>query len=142
MSKNSSPGDYGSAEELAAPARMSKIHAVPDLVRKEGLALVISLAAVVIVSALWGAPLEGPASSNAIPAEGVKAPWIFVGIQETLRWMSPLVAGVILPVAGISILAMTPFIPSDGRRKRKSIAVVFFCLVLGWTILTICGWAR
>ena len=62
-----------------------KTRSAPDLVRKEGLAVLISFAALCLLAGLIDAPLDGPADTGGIPSDDVKAPWIFVGIQFMLR---------------------------------------------------------
>lgn len=114
----------------------SRIKCVPDLVRKEGLALVLCLAAVCLLGALVDAPLERPADPGGIPADNVKAPWVFVGIQYLLRFFPPCIAGVVLPITMLLLVASIPFVPI-GRKARW---VLFFSLLGAAMILTVWGY--
>jgi len=115
------------------------ITSAPDLVRKEVLAALGTLAAVCLVSAWFDAPIEGPADPHGIPAEHVKAPWIFVGIQQMLRWWPPWSAGVLVPGAALFVLALIPFVPQRGS-ARSLIAAIFFALVFVACALTLWGY--
>jgi len=113
-----------------------RIKTVPYLVRKEGIALVISLAAVCLLGVLMDAPLERPADPDGIPAEHVKAPWIFVGIQLVLRYLSPLVAGIVVPLIAFCIVAFIPFSPGGAKTRWA----LFFGVVVAALILTVAGY--
>lgn len=115
------------------------VRSTPDLVRKEALAALGALAAVCLVSALFDAPVEGPADPQGMPPEHVKAPWIFVGIQQMLRWWSPWLAGVVVPVAAVVVLAVIPFAARSGI-TRTIVAVAFFLVVVLACALTLWGY--
>ncbi|MBI5249935.1 MAG: hypothetical protein HY912_10620, partial [Desulfomonile tiedjei] len=72
-----------------------------------------------------------------IPAADVKAPWIFVGIQQTLRYLPPFWAGVILPFAAIIVIAFIPYLQNN---RRKTASLVFFSIVIASVILTLWGY--
>jgi hypothetical protein len=120
-------------------ATANKIKSVPDLLRKEALAAVVVLILVLLMSAAWDAPLEGPVDPGGLPAEHVKAPWIFVGIQQMLRYLPAVVAGVLLPVVALVALGLVPSMTAFGRRIT---GVVFFGIVLAFLTLTIWGYVR
>jgi hypothetical protein len=109
---------------------------MPDLVRKEALAALVALAAVSILAAGFDPPLEGPADATGLPSQGVKAPWIFVGIQQLLRYLPAIIAGVILPLAVLCGVAIIPFI----RRKPLIIKTVFFTICATTVALTLWGY--
>lgn len=113
-----------------------RIRSVPDLLRKEGLASLIALAAVGLLSALVDAPLEGPADPSGLAAEHVKAPWIFVGIQQMLRYFPPILAGIVLPLGVLIALALAPY----AYGKRTLTRVVFFGVSAAVIILTVWGY--
>lgn len=115
----------------------TKIKSLPNLLRKEALAALLVLVFFAIVSAIADAPLSGPADPAGTPAGDVKAPWIFVGIQQTLRYFSPLFAGVLLPMAAFVIVALIPYI-SDKTPKFTS--VIFFTVVVASVALAIWGY--
>jgi hypothetical protein len=115
----------------------NKIRSVPDLLRKEALAATVGLVLVFLVSVVLDAPIEGPVDPGGIPAEHVKAPWIFVGIQQMLRYLPAVLAGVLLPVAALIALGLIPWIPTLGRKAK---GVVFFGIVLAFLVLTVWGY--
>ncbi|MCA1960522.1 MAG: hypothetical protein LDL33_06980 [Desulfomonile sp.] len=115
------------------------IRSTPDLVRKEALAALVTLAVVCLVSALWDAPIEAPADPQGIPAAHVKAPWIFVGIQQMLRWCPPWLAGVAAPLAALVVLAVIPLLPRSGKMSAL-VTCVFFLLTALACLLTVWGY--
>lgn len=116
-----------------------KIRSVPDLLRKEALAAVLVLVLVLLMSSVFDAPIEGPADPAGIPEEHVKAPWIFVGIQQMLRYLPPFSAGVLLPVAALVLLGLIPVL---NRHARRTTTAVFLGIVTGFLVLTIWGYFR
>ena len=114
-----------------------RIGSYPDLLRKEFVATLVSLAALCILAALIDAPVGGPADPAGLPAEHVKAPWIFVGIQQMLRYFPAIVAGVIFPVAALLIIALVPF---SSSARRRLCAAVFMFLTVTALVLTIWGY--
>jgi quinol-cytochrome oxidoreductase complex cytochrome b subunit len=113
-----------------------RIRSVPDLVRKEGLAALIALAAVGLLSVLADAPIEGPADPSGLATEHVKAPWIFVGIQQMLRYLPPILAGIAIPAGALLALALVPY----AYRKRILTRVLFWGIVAAVVILTVWGY--
>lgn len=119
-----------------ASGQTRRIRSVPDLLRKEGLAALVALAAVGLLSALVDAPLEGPADPSGLAAEHVKAPWIFVGIQQMLRYFPPVLAGIVLPLGVLLVLALVPY----AYGKRTLTRVVFFGVSAALILLTVWGY--
>lgn len=113
-----------------------KIRAIPDLVRKEALAALIAFAVVCLLSAVFDAPIHGPADPDGLPAAGVKAPWIFVGIQQIMKFLPPLSAGVLIPIAAGLLIAIVPFLP----RTRAIRFSIFFGVVSAGLVMTIWGY--
>ncbi|MBM3301143.1 MAG: hypothetical protein FJY85_14450 [Deltaproteobacteria bacterium] len=109
---------------------------VPTLVRKEILAAVTAICAVFLLSAVLNAPLAGPADPAGIPLEHVKAPWIFVGIQQMLRFLPPFTAGVLLPFLALLVTASLPFVPLGRALVRGAL----FGIALACLILTVWGY--
>jgi hypothetical protein len=120
-------------------ANRVRIPSVPNLVSKEALAALAAGALVCVLSAILDAPLEGPADAGGIPAHSVKAPWIFLGIQQLLRFLPTGLAGIILPLTALAGLAVIPLVPSG---KRRFAAVLFFGIVLVSSVLTLWGQIR
>ncbi len=92
-------------------------------------------ASLMLVSALLDAPLEGPADPNGIPSENVKAPWIFVSVQQTLKWMPAELAGVILPLLAVILLMFIPYFKFHATIKY----MLFFGVTVSAIVLTILG---
>ena len=91
-----------------------KVMFIPHLlVREVSLALVIT-AVVVVLGALSGAPLGDPANAGMSP-NPAKAPWYFLGFQELLVHVHPVVAVVIVPALGVLALLALPYLTDDGE---------------------------
>lgn len=100
------------------------------------MAALIALTAVCLISAFSDAPLGAPADPAGIPAGDVKAPWIFIGIQQMLRFLPPFSAGVVLPLTGLALLGLLPFIP---RNRRMLTFATFFGITIISVMLTVWG---
>ena len=111
------------------------------LLAKEGLALLIGLAAIVAGAALY--PLE--------PVGGVAdaqthAPWIFVGLQQILRLADPLWGGLLLPCAALCWLAALPWLAKDQglptpRMRRPAWAEwIAWAMLAALVVLTVWGY--
>lgn len=123
------------------PRSVKRVDSVPHLVRKETLAALVSLVVLFVLSAVSDAPLVGPADPAGVPAEGVKAPWIFVGIQQLLRYFSPLLAGIVIPLLGLALIAALPYAPAFAARRRLVMNIVFYGLLCAALALTVWGYA-
>ena len=94
---------------------------------------------VFIFSILRNAPLEDIANPN-VTTNPAKAPWYFVGLQELLEHMHPLVAGVVIPSVLVLFLLVIPYIDNDRagagrwftslRGKRIAILSALYALVV------------
>ncbi len=104
--------------------------------RKEGLAALIALAAVGLLSVLADAPIEGPADPSGLAAEHVKAPWIFVGIQQMLRYLPPILAGIAIPAGVLLALALIPY----AYGNRVFTRIVFWGIAGAVVVLTVWGY--
>jgi len=110
---------------------------VPDLLRKEVLAAALSLCAILLLSGALDAPLQAPADPTGMPPEHVKAPWIFVGIQQMLRYLPAVIAGVLLPLAAVAITAILPNLTT---RKPRASVLLFFAVWLLLGLATLWGY--
>jgi uncharacterized membrane protein len=81
------------------------------LIREVSLALVIT-AVDVVLGAAFGAPLGAPANPGMSP-NPAKAPWYFLGFQELLVHFHPVVAIVVLPLAGLAAMLLLPYFTTD-----------------------------
>ncbi|MBM4328212.1 MAG: hypothetical protein FJ118_13740 [Deltaproteobacteria bacterium] len=120
--------------------QLSRVKATPDLVRKEALAAMIALALLSLVSALADAPVQGPADPSGIATEDVKAPWIFLGVQQMLRFFPPLLAGVALPLVGFFLIMFVPYIPARSSFQRSLLRVLVFGVLLVTIVVTLWGY--
>jgi menaquinol-cytochrome c reductase cytochrome b/c subunit len=90
--------------------------------------------AIFLFSLVKQAPLDTIANPL-VTVDPAKAPWYFMGLQELLEHMHPLVAGVILPTVLVAFLVVLPYIDraragagvwfTSGRGKR----------IVAWTAL-------
>ena len=125
---------------MAKDGPIEKIRSVPDLVRKEGLAVLVSLCAVCLPAAMWDAPLESPADPAGMPPEQVKAPWIFVGIQFMLYGLPSVIAGIIIPFAALVAITGIPLIGDETRGRTAVVNILFFGLLASALALTLLGY--
>ena len=101
--------------------------------------------AVLFLMAVWLPPaLEAMADLSTVGAAETKAPWFFLAIQELLRYVPPLWAGWIIPLAGLVFLAVIPFIDRRGpgrgewfAKERWQVQVAFVGLMVVIIILTL-----
>jgi quinol-cytochrome oxidoreductase complex cytochrome b subunit len=95
-------------------AEPEKVMFLPHLLMKEvSLALLIT-AAVTVLAAVFGAPLGDPANPGMSP-NPAKAPWYFMGFQELLLHVHPVVAIVVVPAAGLLALLLLPYVTREER---------------------------
>ena len=80
----------------------------PHLLLREVVAFLALAILLSVMSLLFDAPLEGIADPSRTP-NPAKAPWYFLGVQELLRYYTPVVAGVLLPSLCIIALAVIPY---------------------------------
>jgi menaquinol-cytochrome c reductase cytochrome b/c subunit len=111
----------------------------PEAIFRAAVVAELLAIALVWISLLWDAPLEGLANPMQTP-NPAKAPWYFLGLQELLHYFPPVVAGVLIPSLVIIALIIIPYfnvnIEAEGvwvrnRQKRLRIFwVVLLALIL------------
>ncbi|MCL5123398.1 MAG: hypothetical protein M1511_02650 [Deltaproteobacteria bacterium] len=116
--------------------KTKRIKTVPELIAKEFVAVLLACSILVFVSTVIDAPMGGPANIDGIPMESVKAPWIFVGIQQMLRILPPDLGGIIIPLLAITLLTLGPIVII--RNSFRSI--IFYGVLVSGTILTVWGY--
>ncbi len=111
------------------------------LLAKEGLAALVALALLSLAAALY--PLE---PVGAAPQAGhAEAPWLFLGLQELLRHLPALAAGLLIPAAALGLYAALPWLAGPGpdlpgwRRAWRPAEYLAWGVFLCWAGLT--AWA-
>ena len=98
--------------DSAASADGGTVMFLPHLLAREvSLALVIT-ACVTVLGATFGAPLGEPANAGMSP-NPAKAPWYFMGFQELLVHVHPVVAILIVPLAAALAFIAVPYVTRD-----------------------------
>lgn len=87
------------------------VFAFPIVALLEVVLLLGTTLLVFIFSLLRNAPLEDIANPN-VTTNPAKAPWYFVGLQELLEHMHPVVAGVLIPTVLVLFLVAIPYLDS------------------------------
>ena len=121
---------------------VDKVNTWPHLMLPEFVALMAMTAFLIFLSAILQAPLLEEANPNVTP-NPAKAPWYFLGLQESLSYWDPQIAGVMIPlVLGVGLFMAFPYIdrnPETHPSKRK-FAIMFYTFFLaGAGVLTIIG---
>jgi len=114
------------------------VFAFPAVLLWELLLLLGSTLAIFLFSLVKQAPLEEIANPM-VTTDPAKAPWYFVGLQELLEHMHPLLAGVLIPSALILFLVILPYLDtrkegvgvwfSNSRGKRIAGGTAVYTLV-------------
>lgn len=94
----------------------------------------VLIAAMLIFSIFVSAPLE----PEHLGTTYIAGPWFFLGLQELLRYLHPLLAGVAMP--GIFLIALLAAHPG-GNEKRISLSVLALWLGV-YAVLSCVAWLR
>jgi quinol-cytochrome oxidoreductase complex cytochrome b subunit len=105
----------------------------PNLVFREILLFMATVAVLLVLAIFWNAPLEEIANP-VHPPNPAKAPWYFLGLQELVAY-SAFWGGVVVPALLVTALMALPYID----RKRKGVGVWFSGeRKVALTVFTIC----
>jgi quinol-cytochrome oxidoreductase complex cytochrome b subunit len=111
---------------------------------RELITALVLTASLVLLSIFVPPDLGQAADLNRVGSQTVQAPWFFLAIQWLLRYISPLWAGWIIPLAGLVLLATLPLFdrrgPGRGRwlaRERWQPQAAFVALLLLIVILSL-----
>ncbi len=105
----------------------------PNLVFREILLFMATMAVLLVLAIFWNAPLEEIANP-VHPPNPAKAPWYFLGLQELVSY-SAFWGGVVVPALLVTALVALPYLD----RKRKGVGVWFAKeRKVALTIFTIC----
>jgi quinol-cytochrome oxidoreductase complex cytochrome b subunit len=89
-----------------------KVHFLPHLLFREVAQALVIVAVVVVLAALFGAPLGERANPGMSP-NPAKAPWYFVGFQELLIHLHPFFALLVIPATAALLFVLLPYLTSD-----------------------------
>ncbi|HSD52358.1 MAG TPA: cytochrome b N-terminal domain-containing protein, partial [Candidatus Methylomirabilis sp.] len=97
----------------AGPApRPSLVPTSPNLVFREMVVALVLIAGVLLIAAVFDAPLLAQANPGMSP-NPAKAPWYFMGIQELLVHLHPAFAVLVVPLLAMVLLAFLPYLNYD-----------------------------
>jgi len=85
-----------------------QLQSFPEVLFRAAVAIELLTIALVVISLLFNAPLEGVADPSHTP-NPAKAPWYFLGLQEMLHYFPPVVAGVLAPTLVVIALIVIPY---------------------------------
>ena len=91
------------------------------LARTETIAMLVTLAVLIVASALFPAPL-GPVADLPTHSDKAQAPWFFLWVQVLLRAIPPVWAGVLIPLGLLLVLGLIPYAID---RKAEGVAEWF-----------------
>ncbi len=116
-----------------------QIQTYPEVLFRAVVAIEILAIALVVISLLFNAPLEGLADPSHTP-NPAKAPWYFLGLQEMLHYFPPVVAGVLVPTLVVIALVVIPYfninIEAEGLflKDRERRLRIFYVVALGLSL--------
>lgn len=119
-----------------------------ELTRREIVAALFTIAALLLLSALRPAPIASPILNLSAISPDARAPWFFIWIQQMLRWGNPFLLGILVPLIILLVLALVPYVlpqPAPrqlGRwfpRSNRLAQVAAALLVLFVAALTVLG---
>jgi quinol-cytochrome oxidoreductase complex cytochrome b subunit len=121
------------------PARITRF----ELVRREVLAMLLAGAGLIILSALFPAPLAGPISENSGLSGETHAPWFFLWVQQLLKLGNPFIFGVLFPLLALGFLTAIPVLfphidptergcwfPRSGRPVQVFVTALFLTILI------------
>lgn len=111
------------------------------LIRELSLAAVVTCVLLLFAMSV-NAPLGDMANPQLTPTN-IKAPWYFLGVQELLLHVHPVVAVFILPLSVTLFLILLPFLKTRLGKRRISVKILFMAGTILMLALTITGiWFR
>ncbi|MFZ0800991.1 MAG: hypothetical protein WBQ09_05215 [Terriglobales bacterium] len=116
-----------------------QVQTYPEVLFRAIVAIEVLAIALVVVSLLFNAPLEGIADPSHTP-NPAKAPWYFLGLQEMLHYFPPLVAGVLVPTLVVIALIVIPYfninVEAEGLflKDRARRILIFYVVAAGLSL--------
>lgn len=117
----------------------AEVQTFPEVLFRGAVAVELLAIALVAVSLLFSAPLEGLADPSHTP-NPAKAPWYFLGLQEMLHYFPPVVAGVLVPGLVVMALIVIPYfninVEAEGlfSKDRERRLRVFYIVAVALSI--------
>lgn len=114
----------------------------PHYLIDELVAWYVILAMLVVLASLFPAGLEGPANPLETPAH-TKPEWYYLGVFELLKLVPIKVVGIMIPVVGIGLLVVWPFLdrsPEVLIRRRKIVVGAATLVIIALLVLTVQGY--
>ncbi len=103
-----------------AQPRQTSIHR-DELVRREAIGALAVTILLLVVAMLFPPALGQAADFGHMPAEAA-APWFFLWVQQLLRYGSPLLMGVLVPLLLLAVLVLLPYVVD---RRQEGVGVWF-----------------
>jgi len=126
--------------------RPDRVASVPALLLREITVALVLVAAVLLLSVFFDAPMGDPANPGLSP-NPTRAPWYFAGLQELLLHLHPVFAVCIIPILTVVALLAIPYLryPVDsggiwfasraGRKTGAAAALAGALLTPLWVVL-------
>lgn len=129
---------------LPQSSESKKVNTVSSLVNIEIMVALIVLVVVFLLSIFIDAPLQDKASITVSPNPS-KAPWYFMGVQELLMHVHPVIAGFILPTLLLFFFFKLPYVKyqkinmgtyfSSSNGKKANLITAIAILLFTWFII-------
>ncbi len=134
----------------AAPAKQTERSWITrsELVRKEGLAMLVAGSALLLFALIFPAPIAAPISTSGVISGDSGAPWFFLWIQVLLKIGDPFVMGVFIPILVIVVLGLLPYISPAPKKEEQGVwfsnsnrmaQVILLLILLAILIFTVMG---
>lgn len=114
-----------------------------ELFFREFITAALVTAALVFLALIFPAPI-GPVASLDAGVGDVRAPWIFLWVQNLLRILPPLWAGILVPLFVLALIAALPFLDRRGNgraiwfaRERWKPQVILAVVAIGLIALSV-----
>ncbi len=136
-------GVFTAEKEVASGAvQHQTVPVIPELLVREVAFAVLVSCVLLLFSMLVDAPLGDMANPQLTPVN-VKAPWYFLGAQELLLHVPPVVAVCVVPLAIAAFLFFLPFSKNKSGPPSRLLMAVFIIGVIFMLAMTMTGiWFR
>lgn len=118
--------------------KMIKVY--PDLILKEIIVALFLIALIILFAIFFDAPMLDKANPLVSPNPS-KAPWYFMGVQELLIHLHPILVTFVIPLCLITFLFYTPYIKIDKEKtgswfySQKGKKIIILSIIFS-TLLT------